>query len=374
MTAASHSAREESQARGNFPYLSGLSAQRKVEFLTLRVAPALAGGFIAYQHLLPSGQGCWSSPACSPPVMLMRRPRYPLHLIPLASAILYLLAPPLGALGPAWSVSRTGPEHRYARPHGRAGVRRLGRHRGRSAGSPIASGTDREVRVAVIGSHEFARGLRAELRGGRCQGLQGDRLHRSEGLLRYIGHVPASVASVLLCCCGSTVLDQAIELLVLGPSALPGRRIGQRRGVPPRGLREVADACLDLPVSLIESGQFYEKLFFGHVPSGPPPQRGSSTCSIRSTSAAGLFPSGYSTSSSELGMASSPPPWWRSPPSPSSSTGSGAGLLSSDPRRGGWQGVRVAQATHAERNADADLARRREGDLRRAPPAAAPHQ
>ena len=30
---------------------------------------------------------------------------------------------------------------------------------------------------------------------------------------------------------------------------------------------EVADACLDLPVSLIESGQFYEKLF-GHVPLG----------------------------------------------------------------------------------------------------------
>ena len=29
----------------------------------------------------------------------------------------------------------------------------------------------------------------------------------------------------------------------------------------------VADACLDLPVSLIESGQFYEKLF-GHVPLG----------------------------------------------------------------------------------------------------------
>ena len=44
-------ASEASQARGNFSYLSGLSAQRKVEFLTLRVAPALAGGLIAYQHL-----------------------------------------------------------------------------------------------------------------------------------------------------------------------------------------------------------------------------------------------------------------------------------------------------------------------------------
>ena len=43
---------------------------------------------------------------------------------------------------------------------------------------------DREVRVAVIGSHEFARGLSAELEAVGCQGLRGDRLHRSKELLR----------------------------------------------------------------------------------------------------------------------------------------------------------------------------------------------
>jgi hypothetical protein len=38
-------------------------------------------------------------------VTLLRRPGYPLHLIPLASAMLYLLAPPLGALAAAVLIS-----------------------------------------------------------------------------------------------------------------------------------------------------------------------------------------------------------------------------------------------------------------------------
>jgi hypothetical protein len=50
VTAVSHAAREAS-ARSNFPHLSGLSAQRTIEFVTLRVGPALTGGVIAYRHL-----------------------------------------------------------------------------------------------------------------------------------------------------------------------------------------------------------------------------------------------------------------------------------------------------------------------------------
>ena len=89
VTAASDSVREVS-ARRNFPYLSGLSAQRQVEFLTLRVAPALTGGLIAYQHLSSEWVAVLVSVCMFAAVMLLRRPRYPLHLIPLASAIIYL--------------------------------------------------------------------------------------------------------------------------------------------------------------------------------------------------------------------------------------------------------------------------------------------
>ena len=84
--------------RGDFPYLSGLSAQRKVEFLTLRLRPALTGGLIAWYHFRSEWQGLLVFACMFASVMLLRRPRYPLHLIPLASAILYLLAPPIGAL------------------------------------------------------------------------------------------------------------------------------------------------------------------------------------------------------------------------------------------------------------------------------------
>ena len=66
----------------------------------------------------------------------------------------------------------------------------------------------------------------------------------------------------------STVLDQAIELLVLGPlSSAEGDESINGAVSRLEVFEEVADACLDLPVSLIESGQFYEKLF-GHVPLG----------------------------------------------------------------------------------------------------------
>ena len=77
--------------------------------------------------------------------------------------------------------------------------------------------------------------------------------------------VPCLGSLVLL---RSTVLDQAIELLVLGPLSSAEGDESMNGAVSRLEVFEgVADACLDLPVSLIESGQFYEKLF-GHVPLG----------------------------------------------------------------------------------------------------------
>jgi lipopolysaccharide/colanic/teichoic acid biosynthesis glycosyltransferase len=67
-----------------------------------------------------------------------------------------------------------------------------------------------------------------------------------------------------------TVLDNGVELLVLGPlSSAEGDESVAVEDAPSRleVFEAAADACLDLPVSLIESGQLYESLF-GHVPLG----------------------------------------------------------------------------------------------------------
>jgi lipopolysaccharide/colanic/teichoic acid biosynthesis glycosyltransferase len=267
VTAASQTVREASQARGNFPHLSGLSAQRKVEFLTLRLAPALTGGLIAYQHLSSEWSGVLVFACMFAAVMLMRRPRYPLHLIPLASALVYLLAPPLGALGAVLiSISDGSPgsvtlRHVAAPILGAWVVTGLGAwitHRFRS---------DREVRVAVIGSHEFARGLRAEL---KAVGVKG---YEVIGCIDPKGSCDTAVSAGVRCL-GSvvllrqTVLDNAIELVVLGPlSAAEGDESVVDGPSRLEVFETAAEACLDLPVSLIESGQLYERLF-GHVPLG----------------------------------------------------------------------------------------------------------
>jgi lipopolysaccharide/colanic/teichoic acid biosynthesis glycosyltransferase len=267
VTAASQTVREASQARGNFPHLSGLSAQRKVEFLTLRLAPALTGGLIAYQHLSSEWSGVLVFACMFATVMLMRRPRFPLHLIPLASALVYLLAPPLGALAAVLiSISDGSPgsvtlRHVAAPILGAWVVTGLGAwvtHRFRS---------DREVRVAVIGSHEFARGLRAEL---KAVGVRG---YEVIGCIDPKGSCDTAVSAGVRCL-GSvvllrqTVLDNAIELVVLGPlSAAEGDESVVDGPSRLDVFETAAEACLDLPVSLIESGQLYERLF-GHVPLG----------------------------------------------------------------------------------------------------------
>jgi lipopolysaccharide/colanic/teichoic acid biosynthesis glycosyltransferase len=265
--AATHPGGEVSEPRLNLPYLSRVSAQRKAELICLRLAPAVAGGVIAFSHLHSEWQGLLVFACMFLAVTLLRRSRYPLHLIPFASATLYLLAPPLGALGAVLiSISDGAPSDvtvgsMVAPVLGAWFVAGLGAwvlHRFR---------TDTRVRVAVIGSHQFARGLQAELKAVGIRGYEVIGCIDPKESCRQ-----AVVASIR--CLGSlvllrkTVLDNSIDLVVLGP-------LGANEGAPeisdaPSRLEvfeRAADACLDLPVSLIESGQLYESLL-GHVPLG----------------------------------------------------------------------------------------------------------
>src|SRR3954453_16894572 len=267
MSTASHKVSEVSDARRNLPYLSRVSAQRKAELICLRLGPAITGGVITYSHLHSEWQGLLVFSCMFLAVTLLRRPRFPLHLIPLASAMLYLFAPPLGALAAVIiSISDGSPSnvtvgHMVAPVLGAWVVTWLGAwvlHRFR---------TESRVRVAVIGSHEFARGLQAEL---KAVGIRG---YEVVGCIDPKHSCNRSVVAGIRCF-GSlvllrkTVLDNSIDLVVLGP-------LGPAEGAPeltdgPSRLEvfeSAADACLDLPVSLIESGQLYESVF-GHVPLG----------------------------------------------------------------------------------------------------------
>ena len=255
-----------------FPYLTGLSAQRLLDVFALRTAPAVAASAIAYAHLDSEWQGLLVLLSMLGAAALLRRSDHPLHLIPFASGILYLLAPPLGAALAvaisAWdgySVSQVTVGDMVAPVLGAwvvTGIAAALTHRFRR---------DREVRVAVIGSHEFARGLKAEL---DAVGVHG---------YRIVGCIdpeqPCDEDSVAgMPCLGAmsemrgSIVGHGIELLVLGPLSPVRTEASEVRfrveGVSRLDVFErVADACLDLPVSMIEAGQLYEELF-GHVPLG----------------------------------------------------------------------------------------------------------
>ena len=173
MSKASANPARQSPPHRSFPYLSGLSAQRIVELVALRLAPAATGAAIAYTHLDSEWQGLLVFACMFGVVMLLRSPHYPLHLIPFASASLYVLAPPLGALlavlvsaSDGSSASHLDAATMVPAVLGAWAVAGLG------AFISTRFRRDREVRVAVIGSHEFARGLAAELEAVGARGYR----------------------------------------------------------------------------------------------------------------------------------------------------------------------------------------------------------
>jgi lipopolysaccharide/colanic/teichoic acid biosynthesis glycosyltransferase len=267
MTAASHTVSEASESRPNLPYLSRVSAQRTAEFVCLRLGPAIAGGAIAYGHLHSEWQGLLVFTCMFIAVTLLRRPQYPLHLIPLASAMLYLLAPPLGALAAVLISISDGSPSGVTLGHMVAPV--LGAWVVTGVGAWVLHSFRKEsrVRVAVIGSHEFARGLAAELKAVGIKGYEVigciDPKHSCN---RSVVAGTRCLGSLVLL--RNTVLENSIDLVVLGPLG-PAEGAPELSDAPSRleVFERAADACLDLPVSLIESGQLYESVF-GHVPLG----------------------------------------------------------------------------------------------------------
>ncbi|MGH2957312.1 MAG: sugar transferase [Solirubrobacterales bacterium] len=272
MTDASAQLAREAPPRRYFPYVTGLSAQRIIEVVALRLAPAATGAAIVYSHLESEWQGLLVFASILAVVSLLRRSRYPLHLIPFASAVLYLIAPPAGAVIAMLITSLDGDRvSDLTADEMVAPVLAAWLVTGLGAWLTLNFRRDREVRIGVIGTHEFARSLEAEL---KAVGVKG---------YRVVGCIDPeescatdTVAGVR--CFGSmvllrhTVLEHGLELLVLGPLSPAAAEAADHefKGAGPSRLdvfEAVAEGCLDLPVSLIEAGQLYEQLF-GHVPLG----------------------------------------------------------------------------------------------------------
>ena len=265
------------RSRKDLPHLTGIRLRQIADLIALRLAPAVAAGAIAMTRLDSFWLALLLTVCVLVAASVLRRPQYPMHLIPFASAIVYLLTPLLGA-GLALAITALDGYSAGNITVGELVPAILGAWIVTAFGILVSRRLRRErmLRVAVIGSHEFARGFQAELE------ALGIKEYEVVGCIDPETSCPTdTVAGVR--CLGSlvllrrTVLAEGLELLALGPLSPSPETAGQYMPADetfqgPRVSRlqvfeTAADACLDLPVSLIEAGQFYEQLF-GHVPLG----------------------------------------------------------------------------------------------------------
>ncbi|MEO8092134.1 MAG: exopolysaccharide biosynthesis polyprenyl glycosylphosphotransferase [bacterium] len=240
-----------------FRPLGALRAQRLIDLVGLRVAPALTSGLIAYSHFRQLGPALLVFGAMLAAARVIERSPFPLQLMPAARVALALFAPAVGAVAVlaimtmldrppgigelvpavigAWLVFALG-----------------GWTKARLEGSARA-------RVAVIGSPQFASDLRGELRfaGVRAYevigwlGPEGPD-QRGQGV-SWLGSLDQMRGAVLV---------NHVDLFVCAADREPGPGAGG--GSP---WDRAAQTCMSLPVRMIGANQFYEDLF-GHTPVG----------------------------------------------------------------------------------------------------------
>jgi exopolysaccharide biosynthesis polyprenyl glycosylphosphotransferase len=240
--------------------LRALEAQRLLDLIALKVMPALAAGVIAYLHLGQAGYALVLAAAMLITLQLVERCALPLDLMPAARIALALVAPVLGALL-ALVLELGAGDHVALGPLepsviGAWLVLALG------AWITVHFQEGRPARVAVIGSAGFTSDLAAELRAAGIRGYE---------VVGWFGAAAPVEHSSGLECLGrldgvrAAVIARRIELLVWARGEPSEQRGGADGGVDPCAL--IADACLDLPVRMIEASQLYEELL-GHVPLG----------------------------------------------------------------------------------------------------------
>ena len=240
--------------------LRALEAQRLLDLIALKAMPALAAGVITYLHMGEAGYAVVLAVAMLGALQLVERSALPLDLMPASRILLGLVAPLLGvflavmlglAAGDRMSLSS------FAAPVAGAWmVMALG------AWLKVQFEERRPARVAVIGSAGFASDLAAELEAAKIRGYE---------VIGWFGAAAPAVHSGGLECLGTldgvraAVVTRRVELLVWAREETDEQRGGAEGDTDLLAL--LADACLDLPVRLIEASQLYEELL-GHVPLG----------------------------------------------------------------------------------------------------------
>ena len=242
------------------PVMRALEAQRLLDLIALKAMPAIAAGLIAYLHLGSVGYGLLLAAAMLVALQLVERCSLPLGLMPAARITLALAAPVIGAalalvleLGAGNHVAPGSLEPSVV---GAWLVLALG------AWVTLHFQEGRPARVAVVGSAGFASDLAAELGAAGIRGYE---------VIGWFGAAAPAAHSSGLECLGTLdgvraeVTARRIELLVWAREATSEQRGGADGASDPCAL--IADACLDLPVRMMDASQLYEELL-GHVPLG----------------------------------------------------------------------------------------------------------
>jgi exopolysaccharide biosynthesis polyprenyl glycosylphosphotransferase len=239
--------------------LRALEAQRILDLVALRAAPALVAGLIAYLHMGEIGSAALVAGTMLAAAHLLEHASLPLALMPAARVTVGITAPLVAAAAVVLVTLAAGKQmplsHLEAPVIGALLVTALG------AWVKVRFGGETRARVAVIGPPGLAIDLAGEL---EAAGI------RAYEVIGWFGPGRAGGRLDRLACLGdldeirSAVIGQRIELLVAArEDAREGSGQGGDRDVP----AVVANACLDLPVRMIDANQFYEELF-GHVPLG----------------------------------------------------------------------------------------------------------
>ncbi len=238
--------------------LGALRAQKLMDLVGLRLAPALTGGLIVLTRD-GLGDAVLVFGGMFVALQLIERSRFPLQLMPASRVLIGLMAPVFGAAAALGATALAG----RAESIGTLLTAVV------SAWLVLALGAwlklkveeSARARVAVIGSPGFAADLRDEVRAAGIRAYEVIGWLGPEGPLTRSGQAPEWLGPLEQL--RGAVLVNQIELLVVAPDreAAPGAAPG---GGP---WERVAAACLDLPVRMMGANQFYEDLL-GHVPMG----------------------------------------------------------------------------------------------------------
>jgi lipopolysaccharide/colanic/teichoic acid biosynthesis glycosyltransferase len=239
--------------------MGALQTQRLIDTITLRLAPAVVAGLVAWLHLGSGGVAAIVALSMLASAQLIEGSGFPLSLLPVGRIVLLGAAPVLGAAGALAIMALAG------KPLGAIG---LALPVGAAwlvlaLGVWVKSRVERAApaRVAVVGSRELAADLREELvaSGGHAFDVVGwvgaTASAAGAGDLRHLGS-PEELRAI--------VVANAIDLVVCGP---PQRKGPGPAPASPSDLAETASACLGLPVRMLSVNQLYEEVL-GHVPVG----------------------------------------------------------------------------------------------------------